>query len=126
MPNTNRVLIVEDHQDTLKSLFIILTDAGYSVLTAENGAQAVDLLGHGLHPRLILLDLMLPRVSGWEVLKFLREDPGLREVPVVVLTARDAVDAHAVAVDAVLTKPIESATLLETIERVLGSASISR
>ena len=122
MPNRERILLVEDDRDTLAALFTILTQAGYSILTAENGAQAADLLSHGIHPRLIVLDLMLPKVSGWEMLKHLRQDPALRDIPVIVVTALSAQEARTFGADTVLHKPLDPALLLEAIAQKLRPA----
>lgn len=119
MPNSERILLVEDDRDTLAALFTILTQAGYSILTAENGAQAADLLSHGIHPRLIVLDLMLPKVSGWEMLKHLRQDPSLRDIPVIVVTALSPQEARTFGADVVLQKPLDPAKLLNAIDRAL-------
>ena len=123
MPNRERILLVEDDRDTLAGLFTLLTQAGYSVLTAENGAQAVDLLSHGIHPRLIVLDLMLPRVSGQEVLKHLREDLSLRHIPVIVVTALNPQEARTFGADVVLQKPIDPMDLITAIDKVLDGTT---
>src|SRR5215210_3527181 len=112
MPNRERILVVEDNADALAALFFVLTQAGYSVLTAEDGAQAVDLIGHGIHPRLIVLDLALPKVDGFAVLKHLQEDPVLREVPVIVTTAVKNARTRKMPADVILAKPVEHAELI--------------
>ena len=119
MPNTSRILLVEDDADTLSGLFMLLTRAGHSVLTAENGAQAVDLLTRGIQPALLLLDLKLPKASGWDVLKFLQDDPELREVPVIVMTGLGEREAHVVGADRVLQKPLDVETLLTEVNGLL-------
>lgn len=122
MPNRDRVLIVEDNRDALGGLFLILTQAGFSVLTAENGAQAVDLLAHGIRPRLILLDLMMPRVSGWEVLRHLQQDPELRTIPVIVMTGVPDAQTRVVGADVVLAKPIDPDELVAQVKRLADAA----
>ena len=119
MPNTLRILLVEDDPDTLSGLFMLLTRAGYSVLTAENGAQAVDLLTRGIQPALLLLDLMLPKATGWDVLKFLHDDPVLREVPVIVMTGLGEREAHVVGADRVLQKPLQIEKLLAEVDALM-------
>ena len=106
MPNSQRILLVEDHTDTCAALFQILTEKGYSVLTADNGQQALDLLDRGLRPRLILIDLMLPQVSGWELLTYLQTDPDLRFTPTVVITGVPKDQVRVVA-DAIFSKPLD-------------------
>jgi CheY-like chemotaxis protein len=123
--NRHHILLVEDDLDSLAALFFTLTQAGYSVLTAEDGAQAVDLLSRGIHPRLIVLDLILPKVDGWAVLKHLQQDRQLREIPVIVTTGGDPDVPPVKGADRVLGKPIDSAVLLGEIGRLLGRAAPS-
>ena len=118
MANRDRILVVEDDRDTLSGLFMLLTHAGFSVLTAEHGAQAVDLLAHGIRPRAILLDLMMPKVTGWDVLKHLQTDPELREIPVIVMTAA-AEHKPVIGADLVLKKPIEPEKLIAEVARLM-------
>ena len=120
MPNRQRILLVEDDRDSLAALFFTLTQAGYSLLTAENGAQAVDLLSRGIHPRLIVLDLVLPKVDGWAVLKHLQEDKDLREIPVVVITAVKPDAPQIKGADVILEKPLDSTRLVTEIARLTG------
>jgi len=122
MPNRERILVVEDNRDALAALFFVLTQAGYSVLTAEDGAQAIDLLNHGIHPRLIVLDLLLPKVDGWSVLKYLQEDPELRRIPVIVTTAVSDARSRTLGADVILAKPVEHAELIVEIRRLLEEA----
>lgn len=119
MPNRDRILVVEDDRDTLTGLYMLLTHAGFSVLTAEHGAQAVDLLAHGIRPRLILLDLMMPKVTGWDVLKHLQSDPELREIPVVVTTAAGESAKPVVGADVVLRKPVQPDRLISEVSRLM-------
>jgi len=122
MPNRARILVVENDRSALLGLFAALTDAGFSVVTAEDGAQAVDLLERGIPPAVIMLDLMLPKVSGWEVLKHLRADPELREIPVIVMTGMERAEARAIA-DVVLQKPISLPELIAAAQRLAYPSS---
>jgi len=112
------VLLVEDHADTQEILVHLLTEQGYSVLTADNGQQALDLLERGIRPRLIVVDLMLPRVSGSDLLSVLRADAELRQTPIVVITAAPKDSFHVIA-DAILHKPLDYARLLTTIRNLM-------
>ena len=113
------VLLVEDHADTQEILVHLLTEQGYSVLTADNGQQALDLLERGIRPRLIVVDLMLPRVSGSDLLSVLRADAELRQTPIVVITAAPKDSFHVIA-DAILRKPLDYAKLLTTIRNLMA------
>lgn len=113
------VLLVEDDPSTLMGLVELLSSQGYPVLSAQNGAEAVDLLSEGLRPGVILLDLTLPKVSGWEFLNYLRRDGELREIPVIVVTALSQQEAHVIGADLVLQKPVNLSELLAEVKRLI-------
>jgi CheY-like chemotaxis protein len=119
VPNSARILLVEDHSDTAAALFEFLTARGHSVLTADNGQQALDLLERGIRPRLILIDLMLPQVSGWELLTYLRQDAELRKTPTVVITGVPKEQVRVIT-DAVFSKPLDYQQLAETIDGLIA------
>jgi CheY-like chemotaxis protein len=125
MPNTDRILIVEDNRDAQEGLYSLLFREGYSVLTADNGQQALDLLERGIHPLLIILDLVLPKVTGTDLLKHMQADPALRHTRVIVITAMSPDDVH-VAADAVLYKPIDVSVLLSTVADLMPPSARAR
>ena len=86
---TKTVLLVEDDADVRDSLQDILEDEGFDVVPASNGKQAIDFLTLNDPPGadLVILDLLMPMVSGWEVLQRMSSDPRLAAVPVIVLSA---------------------------------------
>jgi CheY-like chemotaxis protein len=88
----NRVLIVEDHADSRELLAEFLEALGYEVDVAEHGLQALERLRGAPRPAVMVLDLMMPVMSGWELMRYVREDPALRSLPVVVVSG--AGDAH--------------------------------
>jgi CheY-like chemotaxis protein len=114
MPNTERILVVEDNRDAQEGLYSLLFREGYSVLTADNGQQALDLLERGIRPWLVIMDLVLPKVTGWDLLRHMQSDPDLRLTRVIVITAMNPEDVRVVA-DAVLFKPIDVSVLLSTV-----------
>lgn len=116
--DAKRVLLVEDNRDALSGLYMLLTNAGFSVLMAENGDEALFLMDRGVRPDVIVLDLMMPKVSGWEILKHLRSETDLREIPVIVVTALDKDEAHVVGADVVLQKPIQPVELIAEVKRL--------
>ena len=118
MPSLEPILLVEDHADTAAALSQILTDKGYSVSIAENGQQALDLLDGGARPRLILVDLMMPRVSGWDLLTYLQTDPELRHTPTVVITGVPKDQVRVIA-DAIFSKPVDFYALASTIDALV-------
>jgi CheY-like chemotaxis protein len=111
------VLLVEDDADLRAAVAEILEDEGFEVHVAENGQDALaelDALGLlGQRPCLVLLDLMMPVMDGFTFMKRLRADPGLRQVPVVVLSA--SVNEPPEGARAMLRKPFEIPALLDTV-----------
>jgi CheY-like chemotaxis protein len=87
------VLIVDDDQDIISGLAELIEDEGYAVATATDGQGALDQLRGGLRPCAILLDLMMPRMNGWDFRAEQLKDPDLREIPVIVITAAAVTDA---------------------------------
>lgn len=116
-----KILVVEDEPDLREGLREALAHEGYAVQVAANGLAALDLLRDGgTTPRLIILDLMMPAVSGWEFHAAARRDPKLSRIPILVLSA--AVDQRTqtwlgVPPEDCITKPFELATLLAAVER---------
>ena len=86
MGEARRILVVDDDQDCRDVMCEVLDDAGYDVVGVDDGADALAFAARD-RPRLVLLDLMMENVSGWEVLDALRSDARLRTVPVVVVSA---------------------------------------
>jgi DNA-binding response OmpR family regulator len=80
------VLIVEDERDIRESVAEALTDEGYEVVGAADGAEALEKM-HQCHPALVLLDLMMPRMNGWQFRIAQRNDPESAGIPVIVLSA---------------------------------------
>jgi CheY-like chemotaxis protein len=116
--------LVEDNADVRLFLSDLLTDAGYAVTTANDGQNAFELLEQGLRPRLMMVDLMLPRVSGWELLRHAQEDPELRHVPKVIITGVPRAKVRVVA-DAVFTKPFNTGEILATVKSLIDRANLS-
>ena len=118
-----RVLIVEDDGDLRATLQDTLTDEGYQVDCAANGREALDRLrAHaGPDPDLILLDLVMPIMNGWQFRAAQKNDRSLAQLPTVVMTATPNLDGRGVDADDFLPKPIELPRLLETVRRNLGA-----
>jgi two-component system cell cycle response regulator DivK len=118
-----RVLVVEDDEDNRRIVTTILTLDGYEVAEAVEGQQALNLTRQW-HPDLILLDLGLPGLNGWEVVKQLKADEGLRSIPTVALTAfamrGDEEQARAAGCDDYLPKPARPAEIREIVHKHLG------
>jgi CheY-like chemotaxis protein len=114
------VLVVEDDTDLRESLSQALQDHGFTVTQAGNGQQALDLLHSGARPGVILLDLMMPVVSGWELRDALRKDPALAEIPQLIISAY-VDEAEQVVLrlppDDCIRKPFHLRILIDAIER---------
>src|SRR5512132_69735 len=117
-----RILIVDDDEDILLIVQTILANAGYSVTVARNGREGVD-LALELKPDLILLDVMMPELSGWEVCTTLKNAPETRQIPVAMLTVkseiRDLITGMQVGADDYLTKPFTRRRLLSAVRKLL-------
>jgi CheY-like chemotaxis protein len=118
--SSRRILIVEDDRDLREALTEVLRDEGYEVAGAAHGGEALDLLRGRFHrPALILLDLTMPVMNGWQFRAEQRRDPGLFDIPVVVLSAGDHLveQMGALEIQEYVRKPIDLVHLLATIER---------
>ncbi len=82
-----RILIVDDSPDLLQNMIWSLKRARYSIDTAENGKLALQKIREGERPALVLLDLMMPVMSGWDFLEVRKQDPTLSQIPVIILSA---------------------------------------
>jgi len=119
-----RLLLVEDNELSRDMLSRRLARRGYEVLLAADGAQAVD-VAIAERPDLVLMDLSLPVIDGWEATRRIKRAPETRGIPVIALTAHamasDAEQARAAGCDDVDTKPIDLERLLEKVERWLAA-----
>ena len=121
-PQPDSVFIVEDDPDTLAALVTLLEGRGLSVVTATDGEQAIDQLSAGLRPRVMLIDLMLPKVSGWDLLQYLREEPELSDIPKIVMTAFPRANLRVTA-DVVLHKPVDYDRLVNAVLELVVAGS---
>jgi CheY-like chemotaxis protein len=114
-----RLLVVDNDVELCESMADALTDAGYEPVTAVDGLHALRLSRDVLPPRLILLDLMMPEMNGWQFREQQLRDQRVRDIPVVVMTASRDLRRHPVQADAFLFKPFTLDALLEQVQRVI-------
>ncbi|MBM3497440.1 MAG: response regulator transcription factor [Armatimonadetes bacterium] len=123
----NRILMVDDERDLVFATKLYLEAEDYEVLAAYDGHEALDVLSADPQlPDLVILDVFMPRMSGWDVLRMIRSADRTRSLPVIMLTAagQDADKARGwdLGVDWYQTKPFDPKDLLVVIERVLAAA----
>lgn len=119
-----RVVCIEDESEMIDLVSMILSREGYQVIGAPGGLQGLQTV-EDTQPELVLLDLMMPDLDGWEVYQRLKANPKTTHVPIIVVTARaQSIDKilglHIAKVDDYITKPFSPSELLTSIERVLN------
>jgi CheY-like chemotaxis protein len=117
------LLVVEDDELVRQGLAVVLEEAGYVVVTAANGREALTYLRHHLPPALILLDMMMPAADGWHFMDLRDQDTGLAAVPVLIMTAIGvACEEWASSLGAVgyLRKPVSEGELVGAVDATLA------
>lgn len=117
------VLLVEDNEDNLRIYSTILTYSGYQVIEATDGEAGLA-AARERQPSLILMDVSIPKIDGWEVTRILKADPATATIPVIALTAHalatDRERAQEIGFDGYISKPAEPRQVLAEVERRLG------
>jgi DNA-binding response OmpR family regulator len=117
------VLVADDNDDILALVTFRLERAGYAVIQARDGEEALRMAVER-RPHLAILDLMMPRLDGYEVTRGIREDPVIAETPVILLTARtqeaDVARGFDVGADDYIRKPFSPQELLSRVQAILG------
>ncbi len=124
--NGKLVVCIEDEQEMIDLVQLILGRRGFTVEGANGGLEGLEKV-QKRKPDLVLLDLMMPDMDGWEVYQRMKSDEELREIPVIVVTAKaQSIDKvlglHIAKVDDYITKPFGPQELLESVEKILGKA----
>src|SRR5215470_2421430 len=120
-----RVVFIEDEPEMIDLVKLILSRDGYEVFGARGGMEGLQLV-EDIQPKLVLLDLMMPDMDGWEVYQRLKANPNTRHIPVIVLTARaQSIDKvlglHIAKVDDYITKPFNQVQVIDSLKRVLAA-----
>lgn len=122
-----RVVCIEDEPEMIDLVGLILGRKGFEVTGAPGGQEGLRAIAQ-LKPNLVLLDLMMPDIDGWEVYQRMKADPEIRNIPVIVVTAKSqSIDRmlglQIAKVDDYVTKPFGPAELLRSVEKVLANAA---
>ena len=122
--DVKRILCIEDEAEMIELIHFILTKDKFEVLGAIGGTQGLEVMKSS-KPDLILLDLMMPDMDGWEVYRRMKADKELTDIPVIIVTAKaqsidKALGLKVAKVDDYITKPFGPHELLESVNRVLG------
>ena len=119
------ILIADDEPNILVSLEFLMKREGYDVLLARDGQEALDLIRRE-RPRLVLLDVMMPHKTGFEVCQEVRQDDALKDTLIVMLTAKgrenDVLKGMALGANAYMTKPFSTRDLVSRVRELLGDA----
>jgi two-component system, OmpR family, response regulator VicR len=126
---TRRVVYIEDDLEMIDLVSLILNRRGYQVKGAHGGRNGLDLVTHEL-PDLILLDLMMPGMDGWEVYQQLKANEKTRSIPIIIITAKAqdidrVLGLHIAKVEDYICKPFRPQELLDSVDRVMNSSQPS-
>lgn len=118
-----KILVVDDENELLKALSIRLKTSGYEVITASDGQEGLE-KAKSQSPDLIVLDILMPKMDGYEVCRMLKFDEKYKSIPVIMLTAKaqdiDKAMGKKVGADDYITKPFETQDLVDKIKKHLG------
>ncbi|MCS6834985.1 MAG: response regulator [Anaerolineae bacterium] len=122
-PKDWRILVVEDEYDSVQMVTKILQHHGVQVFVAHNGQECIDMLPK-IKPTLVVMDLALPEMDGWETLARMRANPETADIPVVAITAYHSVnveaDARRAGFDAYLSKPLDVQSLVRSLNAIIS------
>jgi DNA-binding response OmpR family regulator len=124
LETTKKILCIEDEPEMIDLIRLILSRKGFETTGANGGKEGLEIIRRD-HPDLILLDLMMPDMDGWEVYQQMKSDPATKEIPVIVVTAKaQSIDKvlglHIAKVDDYITKPFSPQELLDSVDKVLS------
>jgi len=123
LKSQKRVLEVEDDPDIREMVSELLLSEGYKVVSAEHGQDALEKMEGGFRPDVILLDLMMPVLNGFDVLRVMHRTPRWSSIPVVIVSANQGHDLVDLGTAAIIRKPFDLNVLLNTLRRLLSRAA---
>ena len=118
----DKILVVDDEAELTDLIALFLDDGDMDILTAGDGMEALT-IAHEEHPRLVLTDVMMPRMDGVELCRRLHEDPGTRDTVVLLMTAARQFEIGECDAAGLLRKPFDMGALSETVHRYLSTAA---
>ena len=118
------ILCIDDEAGVIELVELIMQKEGMSVIGASSGQEGLDLMRRS-SPQIVLLDIMMPEMDGWDVFKEIKADPELKDIPIIILTARDSTFEEIIArdragVDDYITKPFTPQELRGSVKKVLS------
>ena len=121
---TKKILCIEDEQEMIDLIRLILSRRGFEISGANSGKEGLEIIRND-HPDLVLLDLMMPEMDGWEVYQQMKADETIMNIPVIVVTAKaqsieKVLGLHIAKVDDFIVKPFSPQELLISVDNVLG------
>lgn len=127
--NPRKIVYVEDDPEMIDLVSLILSRRRYHVIGAHGGRQGLDLVNQE-HPDLVLLDLMMPDMDGWDVYQQIKADETTKHIPVIIITAKSqsidrVLGLHIARVDDYISKPFRPQELLDSIDRVFAHQQTS-
>jgi DNA-binding response OmpR family regulator len=127
--STKVILCIEDEQEMIDLIRLILSRRGFVILGANGGKEGLEIVRKN-HPDLVLLDLMMPEMDGWEVYQQMKADETTKDIPVIVVTAKaQSIDKvlglHIAKVDDYIAKPFSPQELLASVDSVLGRKQVA-
>jgi twitching motility two-component system response regulator PilH len=121
----NVILVIEDDPDQRRLMERTLTTSGYRILTASDGQTGLE-SALALQPKLIILDVMMPRMNGYQTARALKQNPATAAIPILMVTTKqepaDQFWSSQVGADGFLTKPVDIAELIKVVGRLAGTA----
>lgn len=119
-----RIMIVEDDPDMADIIKLVMEDAGYETIPIYSGRECLHRIKE-VKPDLVLLDIMMPEMDGWEVHRRLKEDEETKDIPIIAVTAKTQsidkmIGLHVVGVSDYITKPFGRKELVDSVKKVLG------
>lgn len=123
MMERKKIMVVDDEPHVIRSLDFVFSREGYAVTKAENGEDAIALVKKS-KPDVMFLDVMMPRKNGYEICQEIKNDPGLKDIYIIILTAKgkesDRQKGFGVGADEVITKPFSPVNVVEKVKQLFA------